>query len=326
MKAFQLNFENTCTENWNTMPSHEKGKFCNLCSKSVIDFTGSSREEILSYLKANKNTCGKMSSNQLKQPVYEQERDIFQISYSKMTTRIMITASIGAVALGNAQESVKVISPTFKTFVEDKNSHLEMKQLEIKNDSIASKQKNEESPISWIQINGNVKSKTTDKNLAKVKITFYGLSNHVNTFTDSTGNYTLKVPQTLIQDNNLISYTFMGITESTDDDDFSYSQGFESTDVILSREQLSEAQALFAEHEVFYLGGAFYSTYEPKPLVFVNGEKVSYRKLDTFYRGKKTEINFSSMNTKFIEGHMATQLYGEKAVDGVYLFYNKFSE
>lgn len=325
MKAFQLKFENTCTENWNTMQPNKKGKFCNLCSKSVVDFTGSSRAEILSYLKTNKNTCGKMSSSQLKQPVFDQEKHFFKIPYSKTKTRIMIAASIGAVALGNAQENTKIISPTFKTFVEDKNGHREMKQTEIKNDRIALKQKNEESLISYIQINGNVKSKTTDKNLAKVKVTFYGLSNYVSTFTDSFGNYTLKVPETLIQDNNLISYTFIGITESTDDY-FSYNQGFESIDVILSREQLSDPQALLAEQEVFYLGGAYYSSYKPKPLVFVNGEKVSYRKLDRSHRGKKTEINFSGMDTKFIEGHIAAALYGENAKDGVYLFYSKLSD
>lgn len=74
------------------------------------------------------------------------------------------------------------------------------------------------------------------------------------------------------------------------------------------------------------MGGAFYSTYKPKPLVFVNGEKVPYRKLDRFHRGKKTEINFAGMDSKFIEGYMATQLHGEKAKDGIYLFYNKLSD
>lgn len=326
MKAFQLKFENTCTENWNTMQHDEKGKFCKLCSKSVVDFTGSSREEILSYLKANKNTCGKMSSSQLKQPVFEQKRDSFPISYSKTTTRIMMAASIGAVALGNAQETTKVNSPTFKSYVTDRNGDLDRKQTEIKNDSIALKQKNQEAPMSFFEINGNVKSKATAKNLAKVKVTFYGLSNYITAFTDEEGNYTLKVPETLILDNNLISYTFMGITESTDDDGFALSQGFEAIDSIVSKEQLSKKQTLLADHVVYYLGGAYFSTYEPKPLVFVDGEKVAHRKLDRFHRGKKTQINFASMNTKFIEGNIATQLYGKKAKDGVYLFYNKLSE
>jgi hypothetical protein len=326
MKAFRLKFKNTCSENWNTMLPDEKGKFCNLCSKTVIDFTGSSHQEILSYLKANKNTCGKMSSNQLKLPVVEREKDFFRIPFSKTTNRIMIAASIGAVALGNAQDKTAVNSPTFRTFVDDKVGNQQMKQSRVDADSISLNVKKEDSLVSFIQLSGNVKSKATDKNLAKVKVTFYGLSNYVSTFTDSTGNFTLNVPEILITETNLISYTFNGVQEITHDEVYEFNQGFESKDILLSKEELSNQQLLLAEHEVFYLGGAFYSTYKPKPLVFVNGEKVPYRKLNKFHRGKKTEINFAGMDSKFIEGHMATQLHGEKAKDGIYLFYNKLSD
>lgn len=326
MKAFRLKFENTCSENWNTMLLDKKGKFCDLCSKTVVDFTGSSHQEILNHLKAHKNTCGKMSSNQLKLPAIEKDKDFFKIPFSKTTNRIMIAASIGVVALGNAQDKARVSSPTFKTYVDDKVGDQKMKQSRVDADSIALKGKEEESPVSLVSINGNVRSKATDRNLAKVKVTFYGISDYVSTFTDSTGNFTLNVPEILITETNLISYTFNGVQESTDDEGFEFNKGFETKDILLSKEELSNQQLLLAEHEVFYLGGAFYSTYKPEPLVFVNGEKVPFRKLDRFHRGKKTEINFAGMDSKFIEGHMATQLHGEKAKDGIYLFYNKLSD
>ncbi|AGC75162.1 hypothetical protein LX97_02460 [Nonlabens dokdonensis] len=326
MKTYHLKFENECNENWSDMLPDHKGRFCKSCTKSVIDFTNKSTNEILDYLKKNKNTCGKMSSNQLVQPVFHKEKDLISINYSKTATKLMIAASIGAVALGNAQESTKAYSPTFNSYVEDIKSNTGNKDNKIKKPGTVAEQKLQNAPIINLKIKGAVKSKQTNKKLAKVKVTFYGLTDYISTYTDKEGNYTLNVPENLIQENNLLSYTFQGVSESTEEDGYNYSHSFQSNDIIISRKQLLDQQELLAEHEVFYLGGAFYSAYEPKPLVFVNGQKVPFRKLNRFYKGKKTEINFAGMSFKFIVEKLAIQLYGNKAKDGVYLFYNKLSE
>ncbi len=55
-----------CHENWNQMSPTEKGKFCNVCTKEVVDFTSNSDEEIIRYLSNHGNLCGRFRSSQLK--------------------------------------------------------------------------------------------------------------------------------------------------------------------------------------------------------------------------------------------------------------------
>ncbi|MFD0989405.1 hypothetical protein ACFQ1R_04820 [Mariniflexile jejuense] len=56
-----------CHENWNTMMPTEKGKFCNSCSKTVVDFTKMDTHEIQDFIIANKNNriCGHFKQSQL---------------------------------------------------------------------------------------------------------------------------------------------------------------------------------------------------------------------------------------------------------------------
>lgn len=56
-----------CHEDWNKMETREKGAFCNLCSKAVIDFTALSDEEVKNYLLTHQGqkTCGRFYTRQL---------------------------------------------------------------------------------------------------------------------------------------------------------------------------------------------------------------------------------------------------------------------
>jgi TonB family protein len=55
-----------CHENWQKMNQNDKGRHCEKCSKTVIDFTTKSRAEIMIYLLENPNekTCGRLNRNQ----------------------------------------------------------------------------------------------------------------------------------------------------------------------------------------------------------------------------------------------------------------------
>ncbi len=51
--AFQIKNTFSCSENWDKMSPTEKGKFCEVCTKEVIDFTTLSKNEIIAVFKKN---------------------------------------------------------------------------------------------------------------------------------------------------------------------------------------------------------------------------------------------------------------------------------
>lgn len=60
-----------CHEDWNKMTVDEKGRFCNVCSKSVVDFTNKTDTEIHSILmeKTKEKVCGRFNTNQIERPI-----------------------------------------------------------------------------------------------------------------------------------------------------------------------------------------------------------------------------------------------------------------
>ncbi|KFF22992.1 hypothetical protein [Chryseobacterium sp. JM1] len=67
---------NPCSENWETMSSHEQGKFCSVCSKCVVDFTQKKSEEI-EYVfkeKQGEDICGRFFIHQLDKDVEKSEK------------------------------------------------------------------------------------------------------------------------------------------------------------------------------------------------------------------------------------------------------------
>ena len=50
MEKPQLHIEKPCLEDWNKMSPNQTGRHCQLCDKTVVDFTQMSPEEISNYL------------------------------------------------------------------------------------------------------------------------------------------------------------------------------------------------------------------------------------------------------------------------------------
>lgn len=88
MKNYKLTIPKPCNENWNEMTSVEKGKFCNSCSKTVVDFTKKSSKEIKDYLTQNKGkrVCGHFYRKQLDSIIIQFPEEIFygSLSFQKL--------------------------------------------------------------------------------------------------------------------------------------------------------------------------------------------------------------------------------------------------
>jgi hypothetical protein len=67
MANFKVSVPKPCHESWAAMTPDTQGRFCSLCEKTVVDFTGMPAPEISSYLMANagKKVCGRFNPEQV---------------------------------------------------------------------------------------------------------------------------------------------------------------------------------------------------------------------------------------------------------------------
>lgn len=70
-KKTYISLINSCHEDWNKMTPTERGKFCNNCQKTVIDFTGYTDAQLHTFFNSSKcgNVCGRFYDDQLNRSI-----------------------------------------------------------------------------------------------------------------------------------------------------------------------------------------------------------------------------------------------------------------
>jgi hypothetical protein len=61
------NISKPCSEDWNKMTTEEQGRHCQVCCKTVVDFSKQSNEQIIGFLEKNATAkiCGRFRKEQL---------------------------------------------------------------------------------------------------------------------------------------------------------------------------------------------------------------------------------------------------------------------
>lgn len=64
---YSISIPEPCHENWSQMTPNEKGRFCQSCSKTVVDFTKMNTNDVQEFIDNNKHKriCGHIKQNQL---------------------------------------------------------------------------------------------------------------------------------------------------------------------------------------------------------------------------------------------------------------------
>jgi hypothetical protein len=63
--SLNISIPEPCNQNWNQMQPNEKGRYCDTCKLTVVDFTKMSNEEIKSYLLNKSYVCGRFDCTQI---------------------------------------------------------------------------------------------------------------------------------------------------------------------------------------------------------------------------------------------------------------------
>jgi CarboxypepD_reg-like domain/Secretion system C-terminal sorting domain len=104
-----------CHEDWNKMTPVEQGRYCGSCKKNVVDFSGSSDEEVIDFFKNyNGSTCGRFSNDQLNRPI-----EVIEIKKSSSFLKYAAGLLLPAMMIGNRlhaqQRKVKELNEVIVT-------------------------------------------------------------------------------------------------------------------------------------------------------------------------------------------------------------------
>lgn len=94
-----------CHENWATMTPEEKGRFCQVCSKSVRDFTSASDLEIMNDLSQNPDICANFRVDQL-------DRNLSYSFINSLFAKFAVGFVLTSGGIVSAQPQPKVNHPT----------------------------------------------------------------------------------------------------------------------------------------------------------------------------------------------------------------------
>ncbi len=140
-----------CSENWDTMQPHEKGKFCMSCNKAVYDLADLNAEQLALYLAAHENEsiCGHVNQDALKHPVLLVEKEEIRSFHFKFILALFLAFGPFLFSCDQKQhEQVKqVIMETISESEQEQGTTFEIteiKKIKPAKQIIADEQKMEE--------------------------------------------------------------------------------------------------------------------------------------------------------------------------------------
>lgn len=79
-KSIKISIPEPCHEDWAKMTATEKGKFCDVCTKEVFDFTSKTDEELVKFVSKNKSACGRFNKSQLNREVKLERKSSYSLA------------------------------------------------------------------------------------------------------------------------------------------------------------------------------------------------------------------------------------------------------
>lgn len=306
MKNNFLKIEKPCSENWEKMTPNEKGNFCSLCAKTVIDFAGLNSYEISENIRNSKGSiCARITKSQLNEPIFDfQDKPKYNIPYSPIASGIMLATTLAITQPVQAENSTVPVE-----FVPE-DSCLEFDYEKNKNDS------NQSQPIKedWIIMKGKITTEIDGKPIYNAKISFVTVQKIISSYSSEDGSFYLEIPIELVDNDNVIRVSYDEIKGNVETKMY-----YETDDYILTKEDFNTIYHVKAQEQVFYLGGiGRYSDVERVPIVFDNGKEIKYKDFNQYDRDKFNRKDYYHFESKY-----AIAIFGNKAKHGLYLLFDK---
>jgi hypothetical protein len=311
MKANFLKIEKPCEEKWENMTPNDKGNFCDLCSKNVIDFTQLSQIEISKILSKSKGKiCARVTSDQLKMPLIDTKpTHEFNFPFKNVAAGIMIASTlIGCQNTTKGKVSVET---------EQIASTNSLNQLENKKTKTKPEQPTAPNVTTF---KGKVTSEKTGKPIENAEIIFAHAQKQFRKYTAFDGTFSMEIPNELIDDDNVVRVLYWN-AKKTEEKESQF--GYQGADYILTKSELKSDFNIKATKLEIYLGGIIGYPADYSPIVLVNGKETSYKEFQKAQEGKKSTCDINNKDFLFFESKEAIAIYGQRAKDGLYIITDK---
>lgn len=311
MKTKFLHISKPCSENWENMESSDSGNYCDVCAKTVVDFTHLSQLEISKQVqKSTGNICARVTQTQLNMPLVNLEKSTeYKIPYSNVAAGLMLATTM--LAAGQPMQS------------ENKLIQTEISQFHKKGVE-GETQDNQKPDLSKLDSFTSVKGIVTYQSQVPVinaKITFVTAKRQFTTYSLKDGTFSFEIPTELIDDDNVIRASYGQIVEDKDQNNYA---DWGSKDFILSKAELKTTIKIVANSEVIMLGGMSVISAEDRiPIVLSDGNEIKYRDFAKARQGKKSSCNLENKEYSYFEPPAAIAIYGHKAKWGLYILNDK---
>ncbi len=191
-QGYILKVETPCNQNWRTMKINESGKFCNQCSKSVVNFAHLSDKEIVTFFDGNNgNVCGRFANDQLNRIIKVEKKSYLKIPNILSGLLLLgTTQNVNATEIYKLKDSIEIVeSNKFADTIENREINQNQNSDSLKN-----------------VIKGTVLDVESKEPLFGVKVYIEGIK--IGTHTNLDGDFTLNIPDSLLKDDMKLVFTY----------------------------------------------------------------------------------------------------------------------
>jgi hypothetical protein len=192
---YRIELNEPCHENWNRMTPNEKGRFCQSCSKTVIDFSQQTDTEIIRFIEANQGQlCGRFQPSQLNRMLVLQQNYTGNKSHFayKLLTSLLLLNGIAA-NTATAQQVVPIVQAFDRSETPSPEDSCEAMVVKEKSAIVREILQKDSLPI-------EIKGKVLDERgqpVSYASIVIKGTN--IGTPADVNGNFELKIPAKMLR-------------------------------------------------------------------------------------------------------------------------------
>jgi hypothetical protein len=288
MKFIQI--ETPCQENWENMHVVPEGKYCNLCSKKVLDLTQTANDEILKILESsNGQICGRIYKYQSDKETYDFENRIPDYkkkkNYSGLITGLALVTSLNGIN------------------VEARATEKPLIQISENKDVKSKKPEKEKTSDDNFIISGKLINSETGKPLDNIEITLITLYKIFKVRTNQNGEYKMTIPEFYINKKKNVLHLDFG--------------GYNDKNYILTKDELRNKKFSFKDDEIndmLIIAGGI-SIKKTEPTIFLDGEEITEEEYE--------DLNKKTLKIYHFNGKLAEALNNDSSTDGLTLVFSK---